>query len=125
MSLDIEPRSAAAGAGVSDEEIMAASRWVSPLRAEIGRYLIGQHELVDRLIAVLLVRGHVLLEGVPGLAKTLALKTLAQLVHASFHRIQFTPDVLRHRVVVSYVSEAEGLNAEHFIRQILDEMPVP
>jgi MoxR-like ATPase len=99
MSLDIEPRSAAAGAGVSDEEIMAASRWVSPLRAEIGRYLIGQHELVDRLIAVLLVRGHVLLEGVPGLAKTLALKTLAQLVHASFHRIQFTPDMLPADIV--------------------------
>ncbi len=112
MSLDIEPRSAAAGAGVSDEEIMAASRWVGPLRAEIGRYLIGQHDLVDRLIAVLLVRGHVLLEGVPGLAKTLALKTLAQLVHASFHRIQFTPDMLPADIVGTQIFDPRAARFE-------------
>jgi MoxR-like ATPase len=76
-----------------------ASHWILPLRAEIGRYLIGQSDLVDRLLISLLVKGHILLEGVPGLAKTLALKTLASLVDAKFNRIQFTPDMLPADIV--------------------------
>jgi MoxR-like ATPase len=76
-----------------------ASFWIHPLRSEIGRHLIGQNELVDRLIIALLVKGHLLLEGVPGLAKTLALKTLASLVNAKFNRIQFTPDMLPADIV--------------------------
>ncbi|MCP5544530.1 MAG: MoxR family ATPase [Akkermansiaceae bacterium] len=97
---------------VSDDEIKQASQWVYPLRAEIGRYLIGQQDLVDRLIAVLLVRGHVLLEGVPGLAKTLALKTLAQLVNADFHRIQFTPDMLPADIVGTQVFDPRAARFE-------------
>ena len=57
--------------------VREASHWIHPLRSEIGRYLIGQSDLVDRLLISLMVKGHILLEGVPGLAKTLALKTLA------------------------------------------------
>ena len=53
--------------------VREASHWIQPLRAEIGRYLIGQSDLVDRLLISLMVKGHILLEGVPGLAKTLAL----------------------------------------------------
>ena len=85
----------------ADAEAMVrdASHWIHPLRSEIGRYLIGQSELVDRLIIALLVKGHLLLEGVPGLAKTLALKTLASLVSAKFNRIQFTPDMLPADIV--------------------------
>ena len=79
--------------------VQKASRWIEPLRTEIGRYLIGQTPMVDRLLVSLLVRGHVLLEGVPGLAKTLALKTLAALVDAKFNRIQFTPDMLPADIV--------------------------
>ena len=79
--------------------VKEASHWIAPLRSEIGRWLIGQHDLVDRLLICLLMRGHVLLEGVPGLAKTLALKTLAALVDAKFHRIQFTPDMLPADIV--------------------------
>ncbi len=79
--------------------VKEASHWIAPLRSEIGRWLIGQHDLVDRLLICLLMRGHVLLEGVPGLAKTLALKTLAALVDAKFHRIQFTPDLLPADIV--------------------------
>jgi MoxR-like ATPase len=79
--------------------VREASHWIHPLRAEIGRYLIGQNELVDRLLVSLLVKGHLLLEGVPGLAKTLALKTLASLVNAKFNRIQFTPDMLPADIV--------------------------
>jgi MoxR-like ATPase len=79
--------------------VRESSQWIAPLRAEIGRWLIGQHDLVDRLLISLLVRGHILLEGVPGLAKTLALKTLAALVDAKFNRIQFTPDMLPADIV--------------------------
>jgi len=83
----------------SEAFIRDASHWIQPLRSEIGRYLIGQNDLVDRLLISLLVKGHILLEGVPGLAKTLALKTLASLVNAKFHRIQFTPDMLPADIV--------------------------
>jgi MoxR-like ATPase len=71
-----------------------ASAFVYKLREEIGNVVVGQHGLVDRLLIGLLTNGHVLLEGVPGLAKTLSVKTLAQAIDASFRRIQFTPDLL-------------------------------
>ena len=83
----------------ASQAVTDASRWIRPLRDELGRYLIGQTSLVDRLLIALLVRGHVLLDGVPGLAKTLSLKTLAALVDAKFHRIQFTPDMLPADIV--------------------------
>ena len=61
---------------------------------EVARRLVGQDVMVERLLVGLLTGGHILLEGVPGLAKTLAVRTLAQIIHASFSRIQFTPDLL-------------------------------
>jgi len=82
-----------------EAQLKQASNWIQPLRTEIARYLIGQSSLVDRLLISLLVKGHILLEGVPGLAKTLALKTLASLVNAKFNRIQFTPDMLPADIV--------------------------
>ena len=90
---------AAPAAPIDPAVVREAGQWIAPLRAEIGRWLIGQHDLVDRLLISLLVRGHILLEGVPGLAKTLALKTLAALVDAKFARIQFTPDMLPADIV--------------------------
>ena len=63
-------------------------------RAEVGKVLVGQDDLVQRLLLALLADGHVLLEGVPGLAKTLAISTLAAAVDCRFARIQFTPDML-------------------------------
>ena len=86
-------------ASVTIEDIHAASSWVQPLRSEIARVLVGQTELVDRLLIALLTNGHVLLEGVPGLAKTLTVRTLANCLHARFQRIQFTPDLLPADVV--------------------------
>lgn len=77
-----------------NDTIQEASSWVGLLRSEMGKVIIGQKELVDRLIIGLLGNGHVLLEGVPGLAKTLSIKTLAQCIEADFQRIQFTPDLL-------------------------------
>jgi MoxR-like ATPase len=70
------------------------SRFVDAIRSEVGRVVVGQHYLIDRLIIALLCDGHILIEGVPGLAKTLSVHTLSQTIGASFVRIQFTPDLL-------------------------------
>ena len=67
---------------------------IARIREAIGKVIVGQKELVDGLIIGLLTRGHILIEGVPGLAKTSAVKALADTVHAQFKRIQFTPDLL-------------------------------
>jgi MoxR-like ATPase len=72
---------------------------LDPLDAQIGRVVVGQRTLIDRLLLGLLTGGHLLLEGVPGLAKTLAVSTLARCLHLSFHRVQFTPDLLPGDVV--------------------------
>ncbi len=94
----------AAPLNVPDQEaIVKASSWVAPLRTEIGRVLIGQTALVDRLLVALLTNGHVLLEGVPGIAKTLAVRTLAGTLKAKFQRIQFTPDLLPADVIGTMV----------------------
>jgi len=76
------------------DRVTASSSWLSPLKNEMRKVVIGQDHLVDSLLVSLLTGGHVLLEGLPGLAKTLAVKTLAQAVKADFKRIQFTPDML-------------------------------
>ena len=64
------------------------------LRTEIQQHIIGQADLVDRLLIALLADGHLLVEGAPGLAKTTAIKELAQRIEGDFHRLQFTPDLL-------------------------------
>jgi len=76
------------------ENVTASSVWVAPLRKQMAQVLIGQNHMVERLLVALLTGGHILLEGLPGLAKTLAVKTLAMTVDADFRRIQFTPDML-------------------------------
>jgi MoxR-like ATPase len=70
------------------------SRYVKNLTDEIGKIIVGQHYLIERLLIGILANGHILVEGVPGLAKTTAVKTLAQAIDTSFQRIQFTPDLL-------------------------------
>ncbi|MFP4259774.1 MAG: AAA family ATPase [Opitutales bacterium] len=83
----------------NDENRKAAINWIPALRAEIGQVIVGQHYLVDRLLVGLLANGHILLEGVPGLAKTLSIRTLAAATDADFKRIQFTPDLLPADIV--------------------------
>ncbi|HXI71876.1 MAG TPA: MoxR family ATPase [Verrucomicrobiae bacterium] len=82
-----------------NESVRQNSAWVAPLRQEVGRVLVGQKNLVDRLLVGLVTNGHILLEGVPGLAKTLALKTLAAATEMKFQRLQFTPDMLPADIV--------------------------
>ena len=77
-----------------EEEIAQASKFIAPLKREISRVVVGQDKLIDRLVLALLTKGHVLVEGVPGLAKTLSIHTLAMALDAKFSRIQFTPDLL-------------------------------
>ncbi|HEX3847263.1 MAG TPA: AAA family ATPase, partial [Steroidobacteraceae bacterium] len=81
------------------ETVLQNSAWVQPLQSEISRVIVGQRHLLDRLLVALLTNGHVLLEGVPGLAKTLALKTLAAGIAVPFKRLQFTPDMLPADIV--------------------------
>ena len=76
------------------EKIEKESAAIRLLQAEIAKVIVGQSYLIDRLLIALLADGHVLLEGVPGLAKTLSVKTLAQAINTQFQRIQFTPDLL-------------------------------
>ena len=82
------------GITVLNEKVREESAFVGPLRAELEKVVVGQRYLLDRLLVGLLANGHLLLEGVPGLAKTLAVKTLAAALDVSFRRIQFTPDLL-------------------------------
>lgn len=81
------------------EKVKEKNLLFSILKQEINKVIIGQEYMIDRLLVGLLGNGHVLLEGVPGLAKTLAIKTLAEAVHGDFSRIQFTPDLLPADVV--------------------------
>ncbi len=81
------------------EKIQEQSRWFDDLTTEINKVIVGQANMVEKLLIGLLSGGHILLEGVPGLAKTLAIKTLAAAIHAKFSRIQFTPDLLPADVV--------------------------
>jgi MoxR-like ATPase len=76
------------------DRIVQESDYIESLRNEFGKVVVGQHDLIQKLLIAMLSNGHVLLEGVPGLAKTLTVSTLANLIDAKFQRIQFTPDLL-------------------------------
>src|ERR1700722_18674444 len=82
------------GISAINEQVQQSSAFVRPLFSEIGKVIIGQNYLVERLVVGLLANGHVLLEGVPGLAKTLAVKSMAACISVKFSRLQFTPDLL-------------------------------
>lgn len=82
-----------------NERVAASAAWVPMIRQQIAKVVVGQNYIVDRLLIGLLANGHVLLEGVPGLAKTLSVRTLASCIRAEFSRIQFTPDLLPADIV--------------------------
>jgi MoxR-like ATPase len=85
------------------EKIETETAFIPKIKSEIGKLIFGQKELIDKLLIGLLCNGHILLEGVPGLAKTLSIKTLAQSIAAKFSRIQFTPDLLPADVIGSMI----------------------
>jgi MoxR-like ATPase len=91
-----------------NDEVQRASAFTRPLFAEIGKVVVGQTYLVERLVVGLLANGHVLLEGVPGLAKTLSVKTLASCINVKFARLQFTPDMLPADVIGTQIYNAQS-----------------
>ena len=82
-----------------NDKISYSGRFIDNIRNEVSKVIVGQSYMMDRLLIGLLSNGHVLLEGVPGLAKTLTIKSLSQAIHAKFSRIQFTPDLLPADVI--------------------------
>lgn len=98
-----------------NEKIEDAAGFVSRIHEEIGKKIVGQHNMIERLLIGLLCNGHVLLEGVPGLAKTLSIKSLSQTVKANFSRIQFTPDLLPADVIGTMIYN-QGKN-EFYVRK--------
>jgi len=99
----------------SAESLEPHVRLVHDIIAQIGRVIVGQSDMVDRLLVALLANGHVLLEGAPGLAKTLALTTIANCVQAQFSRVQFTPDLLPADLIGTQIYNQK--TGEFFVRQ--------
>ena len=95
-----------------------AQRLASRLRDELGRAIIGQHAVVQEILTAFFAGGHCLLRGVPGLAKTLLIKTLAQAVHLKFNRIQFTPDLMPSDIIGTEVIEEDRGTGRREIRFI-------
>ena len=97
-----------------NEKIARESAFISALRNEVSKAIVGQNHMVDSLLIGLLAKGHILLEGVPGLAKTLAINTLSKAVKGSFSRIQFTPDLLPADVIgtVIYNMNEQAFNVK-------------
>ncbi|HEY6843991.1 MAG TPA: AAA family ATPase, partial [Thermoanaerobaculia bacterium] len=93
---------------VINNQIAAAHETIEHLRTEVGRVVIGQQAIVDRLVIALLIRGHVLVEGLPGLAKTLLVKTLASAIDGTFKRVQFTPDLLPADITGTMIFDPAG-----------------
>ena len=98
-----------------NEKINHAAGFVTRINDELSKVIVGQQTMLERLMIGLLSNGHILLEGVPGLAKTLAIKSLAQSIHADFSRIQFTPDLLPADVVGTMIYNQS--KNEFFVRK--------
>lgn len=95
-----------------NEAVQKSSAWVEPLKREISKSIIGQEHLVQSLLVGILTGGHILLEGLPGLAKTLAVKTIAQTIQSDFQRIQFTPDMLPADVMGTEIYNPQNTSFE-------------
>ncbi len=101
---------------VTETDLARLAERLAALRREIARVIVGQDEVVDELLTAFLAGGHCLLEGVPGLAKTLMIRTLADAVHLTFRRIQFTPDLMPTDVVGTEILEEDHATGKRFFR---------
>ena len=100
----------------TEPEVAALLSRLEALRTEIGKVIVGQRGTVDELLTAFLAGGHALLEGVPGLAKTLLIRTLAEAVHLSFRRIQFTPDLMPTDILGTEVLEEDHATGRRFFK---------
>jgi len=104
----VPPKAPVAATDSLTAEIQQQRVWVDAVKAEMSRAVVGQHLLVDRLLVGILTNGHVLLEGVPGLAKTLTIRSLAGCLSVEFRRIQFTPDLLPADLIGTMIYNAQA-----------------
>lgn len=102
--------------GMTEDEVKERLDKLGVLKAEIRKVIIGQENVVDELLISFLAGGHCLLEGVPGLAKTLMIRTLADAVHLSFNRIQFTPDLMPSDIIGTEILEEEHATGKRFFK---------
>jgi MoxR-like ATPase len=102
-------------ASVSAQDLQAQLARITPLREAIGQAIVGQHDVVEQLLIGLLAGGHCLLEGVPGLGKTLLVRTLGQALDLQFRRVQFTPDLMPSDILGTEILEEDhGTGHRHF-----------
>jgi MoxR-like ATPase len=99
-----------------EQEVKKLTLKLSDLKKEIGKVIIGQEETVEQLIITFLAGGHALLEGVPGLAKTLMIRTLAETVDLNFNRIQFTPDLMPSDIIGTEILEEDHSTGKKFFK---------
>ena len=95
-----------------EHEIVEHSKFVDQLLTEVGKRIVGQKAMTERILIAILADGHILLEGLPGLAKTLAVKTFAACIEAQFSRIQFTPDLLPADLIGTIASQSSSPSDE-------------
>jgi len=100
----------------SEDDVRRLLAKIPELRAEISKVIIGQHTVIDELLTAFLAGGHCLLEGLPGLGKTLLIRTLAQAVRLTFHRIQFTPDLMPSDIIGTEVLEEDHVTGKRFFQ---------
>lgn len=100
-----------------NEKIQRESQFVDLINLEMNKVIVGQKQMTERLLIGLLANGHILLEGVPGLAKTLAIKSMAQAIDADFSRIQFTPDLLPADLIGTLIYSQKN---EEFVTRRVD-----
>src|SRR5438270_1587796 len=101
------------------EAVEQLSRAYKVMRNELGKVIVGQHDVVEQVLTAMFCQGHVLLVGVPGLAKTLLVKTISDVLHLSFKRVQFTPDLMPSDITGTEVIEEDrttGKRAFRFVR---------
>ena len=95
-----------------EQEVNAYFEKIQALKAEISKVVVGQHDVIDQVIIAFLAGGHALIEGVPGLAKTLLIKTLSDAIEADYHRIQFTPDLMPSDIIGTEVLEEDHVSGK-------------
>jgi MoxR-like ATPase len=105
-----------AAAELTEENIKKLLAKLPLLKTEIQKVIVGQDEILDELLVAFLAGGHCLLEGVPGLAKTLIVKTMSQALHLSFRRIQFTPDLMPTDIVGTEILEEDHVTGKRFFK---------
>jgi MoxR-like ATPase len=101
---------------INEEGLTAAMSAIGQLKAEIAKVIVGQQQVVDQLLICLLARGHALLEGVPGLGKTLLVKTLANCTELAFKRVQFTPDLMPGDILGTEILEEDHSTGKRFFK---------